>query len=132
MKQALRMRPDRLVLGEVRGAELCDLLAALNTGHEGGCGTVHANSAADVPARLEALAALGDMDRTACHAQVASALRVVVHVRRTVAGRRGVSQIGVVRRRADMGIEVVEAVRFDDEGNCFDGPARSELDGMLR
>ena len=132
VKQALRMRPDRLVLGEVRGAELCDLLAALNTGHEGGCGTVHANSAADVPARLEALAALGDMDRTACHAQVASALRVVVHVRRTVAGRRGVSQIGVVRRRADMGIEVVEAVRFDDEGNCFDGPARSELDGMLR
>ena len=59
VRQSLRMRPDRLVVGEVRGGEICDLLTAMNTGHEGGCGTVHANSAADVPARLEALAALG-------------------------------------------------------------------------
>ena len=56
VRQALRMRPDRLVVGEVRGAEVVDLLAALNTGHEGGCGTIHANSATDVPARFEALA----------------------------------------------------------------------------
>ena len=56
VRQALRMRPDRLVVGEVRGAEIVDLLAALNTGHEGGCGTLHANSAIDVPARVEALA----------------------------------------------------------------------------
>ena len=56
VRQALRMRPDRLVVGEVRGDEVTDLLAAMNTGHEGGCGTVHANSAADVPARVEALA----------------------------------------------------------------------------
>ncbi len=55
VRQALRMRPDRLVVGEVRGAEVVDLLAALNTGHGGGCGTLHANSAADVPARIEAL-----------------------------------------------------------------------------
>ena len=55
VRQALRMRPDRLVVGEVRGAEVVDMLAALNTGHEGGCGTIHANSAADVPARFEAL-----------------------------------------------------------------------------
>ena len=52
VRQALRMRPDRLVVGEVRGAEVTDLLAALNTGHEGGCCTVHANSAGDVPARI--------------------------------------------------------------------------------
>ena len=63
VRQALRMRPDRLVVGEVRGAEIADLLTAMNTGHEGGCGTVHANSAADVPARLEALAALGHLGR---------------------------------------------------------------------
>ena len=56
VRQALRMRPDRLVVGEVRGAEVVDLLAAMNTGHEGGCGTLHANSALDVPARVEALA----------------------------------------------------------------------------
>ncbi len=61
VRQALRMRPDRVVVGEVRGAEVVDLLAALNTGHEGGCGTVHANSAADVPARLEALAAVAGL-----------------------------------------------------------------------
>ena len=69
VRQALRMRPDRLVVGEVRGAELADLLSALNTGHEGGCGTVHANSAADVPARLEALGALGGLSQEALAAR---------------------------------------------------------------
>ncbi|ROR54382.1 pilus assembly protein CpaF [Luteococcus japonicus] len=131
VRQALRMRPDRLVLGEVRGAELCDLLTALNTGHEGGCGTVHANSATDVPARLEALAALGGMGRDACHAQVASALRVVVHVRRWPSGSRGVAQIGVVRRQPDRTIEVVEAIGFDASARPRRGPAWDELMGML-
>ncbi|MGE0780866.1 TadA family conjugal transfer-associated ATPase, partial [Mycolicibacterium sp.] len=63
VRQALRMRPDRIVVGEVRGAEVVDLLAALNTGHDGGAGTVHANNPAEVPARFEALAALGGLDR---------------------------------------------------------------------
>ncbi|HEY4020723.1 MAG TPA: TadA family conjugal transfer-associated ATPase, partial [Pseudonocardiaceae bacterium] len=63
VRQALRMRPDRLVVGEVRGAEVCELLAALNTGHDGGAGTLHANSPTEVPARLEALAALGGLSR---------------------------------------------------------------------
>ena len=71
VRQCLRMRPDRIVLGEVRGAELRDLLMALNTGHEGGCGTVHANGVAEVPARLEALAALGGLSREAASAQAA-------------------------------------------------------------
>lgn len=132
VKQALRMRPDRLVVGEVRGAELCDLLTALNTGHEGGCGTVHANSATDVPARLEALAALGGMGRDACHAQVASALRVVVHVQRTADGRRRIAQVGVVRRRADHEVEVVEALCLDADGHGVPGPAWDELQEMLR
>ncbi|WP_109790825.1 TadA family conjugal transfer-associated ATPase, partial [Mycolicibacterium duvalii] len=61
VRQALRMRPDRIVIGEVRGAEVVDLLAALNTGHDGGAGTVHANSPAELPARFEALAALGGL-----------------------------------------------------------------------
>ena len=74
VRQALRMRPDRLVVGEVRGAEVVDLLAALNTGHDGGAGTVHANSPAEVPARLEALAALGGLDRTGLHSQLAAAV----------------------------------------------------------
>ncbi len=92
VRQALRMRPDRLVVGEVRGPEVRDLLLALNTGHEGGCGTLHANRAEDVPSRLEALGALAGMSREAVRAQVASALDVVVHLRRRE-GRRVVDSI---------------------------------------
>ncbi|WP_277452874.1 TadA family conjugal transfer-associated ATPase [Janibacter sp. DB-40] len=93
VRQALRMRPDRLVVGEVRGAEVRDLLLALNTGHEGGCGTLHANRAEDVMSRLEALGALAGMSRDAVRAQVASAIDVVIHLRR-VGGRRVVDSIG--------------------------------------
>lgn len=82
VKQSLRMRPDRIVIGECRGPEVIELLCALNTGHEGGAGTLHANSPADVPARLEALAALGGLDRQALHSQLGSALRCVLHMRR--------------------------------------------------
>ncbi|MEV4689567.1 TadA family conjugal transfer-associated ATPase [Micromonospora echinospora] len=87
VRQALRMRPDRLVVGECRGAEVVDLLAALNTGHDGGAGTLHANAPADVPARLEALGMLGGLPRLALHAQVAAALQVVLQLRRTGEGR---------------------------------------------
>jgi pilus assembly protein CpaF len=97
VRQALRMRPDRIVVGEVRGAEVVDLLAALNTGHDGGSGTVHANSAGDVPARLEALAALGGIDRAALHAQLAGAVQVVLHVRRD-GQHRVLREIAVVQR----------------------------------
>lgn len=129
VRQALRMRPDRLVLGEVRGAELTDLLNALNTGHEGGCGTVHANSSAAVPARLEALAALGGLSRDATHAQVAAAIRVVIHVVNRH-GRRQVSEVGLVTRTAS-GIEVVEALRVDASGRAFPGPAAGRLEKVL-
>ena len=104
VRQALRMRPDRIVVGEVRGAEVVDLLAALNTGHDGGAGTVHANTAADVPARLEALAGLGGIGREALHAQLAGAVRVVLHVRR--GGRQRVLQEIAVLERGPDGIVV--------------------------
>ena len=97
VRQALRMRPDRVVVGEVRGAEVADLLCALNTGHDGGCGTVHANSPAEVPARLEALAAMGGLDRAGVHSQMAAGLDAVVHVTRTIQGRV-VSQIAQFER----------------------------------
>jgi pilus assembly protein CpaF len=87
VRQALRMRPDRLIVGECRGAEIVDLLGALNTGHDGGAGTLHANTPADVPARLEALGMLGGLPRSALHAQVVAALQVVLHLRRTDRGR---------------------------------------------
>lgn len=113
VRQALRMRPDRIVVGEVRGSEVVDLLAALNTGHEGGAGTVHANSPTEIPARLEALGALGGLDRAALHSQLAAAVHVVVHVGRGVHGRR-LTEIAVLRR-ADSGlVDVIPAWHADD------------------
>jgi pilus assembly protein CpaF len=105
VRQALRMRPDRLVVGEVRGAEVADLLAAMNTGHDGGTGTVHANSVREVPARLEALAAVGGLPRAALHSQLAAALQVVLHMRRLRGGARVLDAVGVLRRVAG-GVEV--------------------------
>ncbi|MCP2164629.1 TadA family conjugal transfer-associated ATPase [Goodfellowiella coeruleoviolacea] len=96
VRQALRMRPDRIVVGEVRGAEVCELLAALNTGHDGGASTLHANSPAEVPARLAALAALGGLDQAALHSQLAAAVRVVLHMRRDRVGSRRLAEIAVV------------------------------------
>jgi pilus assembly protein CpaF len=96
VRQALRMRPDRLVVGEVRGAEVREMLAALNTGHEGGCGTVHANAPADVPRRFDALGALAAMPRDAVQTQLASAVQAVVHVERGAGGRR-VASLSVLR-----------------------------------
>lgn len=127
VRQALRMRPDRLVLGEVRGAELCDMLTAMNTGHEGGCGTVHANSVQDVPARLEALAALGGLGREACHAQVASALRVVIQVCRLADGRRTVTQLGVVKRYDSGQVYIETGAECLDGRRLVRGPAWDEL-----
>ncbi|MCK2237671.1 MULTISPECIES: TadA family conjugal transfer-associated ATPase [unclassified Crossiella] len=101
VRQALRMRPDRLVLGEARGAEIADLLAAMNTGHEGCAGTLHANSPTEVPARLEALAALGGMSRPALHSQLSAALQVVLHLRRDDHGSRALAAIGVLDRTDD-------------------------------
>jgi pilus assembly protein CpaF len=109
VKQALRMRPDRIAVGEVRGAEVVDLLAALNTGHDGGAGTVHANSPAEVPARLEALGALGGLDRAALHSQLAAAVQVVLHVSRDRSGVRRLSEIGVLQRGDDERVRVVTA-----------------------
>ncbi|NLU83360.1 TadA family conjugal transfer-associated ATPase [Rhodococcus sp. HNM0569] len=123
VRQALRMRPDRIVVGEVRGAEVVDLLTALNTGHDGGCGTVHANAPGEVPARLEALAALGGLSRQALHSQLAAAVQVVLHVHRSADGARGLAQIGVLER-ADDGLVTVVPAWTAKEG---DGPAAARL-----
>nr|WP_255411779.1 TadA family conjugal transfer-associated ATPase [Cryobacterium sp. Y11] len=88
LREALRMRPDRLVLGECRGSEIRELLAALNTGHDGGAGTLHANSLGDVPARLEALGALAGMSSAAVARQTVSAIGLVLHLERHDGVRR--------------------------------------------
>ena len=112
VRQALRMRPDRLIVGEVRGAEVVELLTALNTGHAGSGGTLHANSAEQVPARLEALGALGTLDRHAVRSQVAAALEVAIHLDRRQDGSRVLSEIGVFRRAGDEMV-VVPTWRYD-------------------
>ena len=93
VREALRMRPDRLVLGECRGAEIRELLGALNTGHDGGAGTLHANSLADVPARLEALGALAGLNAAAIARQAVSAIDAILHIER-VDGHRRLAQLG--------------------------------------
>ncbi|WP_125612463.1 TadA family conjugal transfer-associated ATPase [Specibacter cremeus] len=120
VRQALRMNPGRLVVGECRGPEVRELLMALNTGHSGGGGTVHANGAADVPARLAALGALAGLDRHAVAMQAASALDVVLHVARR-GGRRFVAQVGVVRLVAGE-LDVTPAV-LAAPGPAASGPA---------
>ena len=129
VRHALRMRPDRIVLGECRGAEVREVLAALNTGHDGGCATVHANAAADVPARLEALAALAGMSREAVAAQASSAFDAVLHLRR--ADHRYLAEVGVVRRGAAGELEVACALRVDPSGVTAPGPAWPALADRL-
>nr|WP_053072565.1 ATPase, T2SS/T4P/T4SS family [Corynebacterium renale] len=96
VRQALCMRPDRIVLGEIRGPEIVDLLMALNTGHDGGAGTIHANSLAEVPARVAALCALCGLVGPACGVQVAAALRHIVVMARGRDGKRRVAQLGSI------------------------------------
>jgi pilus assembly protein CpaF len=127
VRQALRMRPDRLIVGEVRGAEVCDLLAALNTGHEGGAGTVHANSTREVPARLEALAALGGMSPATLHSQLAAAVQVVLHVIRTGTGARRLGAVAVLGR-----VEGGLAAHPVWEHGRGWGAGRATLDALLR
>lgn len=132
VRQALRMRPDRLVVGEVRGPEVVDLLAALNTGHEGGCGTLHANSAVDVPARLEALAATAGLTREALHSQLASALRVAVHLTRREGVRRA-AQVCLLVRGGDGLVHAEPAWSWDGvAATGRPGPAHESLAALLR
>jgi pilus assembly protein CpaF len=130
VRQALRMRPDRLVVGEVRGAEVVDLLAAMNTGHQGGCGTVHANSAADVPTRLEALAVAAGLSREAAHAQIGAAVHAVIHLCRDRDGQRRVAEVAVLQRHGGL-VAAVPAVGFGVDGSIVTGEGARRLERLL-
>ncbi|MGW0967977.1 TadA family conjugal transfer-associated ATPase [Streptomyces sp. NPDC002516] len=120
VRQALRMRPDRLVVGEVRGPEVVSLLAALNTGHEGGSGTLHANAAAQVPARLEALGTAAGLDRAALHSQLAAALSVVLHLARDRTGRRRIAEVHVLERDPSGLVVTVPALRWAEGAFAYE------------
>ena len=125
VRQSLRMRPDRVVVGEVRGAGVRALLAALNTGHEGGCGTVHANAAADVVSRMEALGALAGMTPAAVHAQLASAIEVVLHLTRGGDGRRVLAEVALLEQVS--GVVRVSPALVGGPGRWAYGPAWPRL-----
>ncbi|MHA7276933.1 TadA family conjugal transfer-associated ATPase [Arthrobacter sp. Hz1] len=130
VRQALRMRPDRLIVGECRGAEVRDLLTAMNTGHSGAGGTIHANSAESVPARLMALGSLAGLSRDAVTAQAASALDVVVHLVRGQTGRR-VAVIGLVDVD-DAGQLIVSPALTRRGAACEPASGWPQLQGLLR
>lgn len=132
VRQALRMRPDRLVVGEVRGAEVTDLLAAMNTGHEGGCGTVHANSARDVPARIEALAMSAGLPQEAAHSQLASAVDVLIHLGRSDGGLRRMEEVAILTRDERGRVRAVPAVTFEAGGRIVTHDAAEHLASRLR
>jgi len=97
VRNALRMRPDRIVVGECRGGEALDMIQAMNTGHNGSMTTVHANSALEVIERLELLMLMGaELPVSSIHRQIASAIDLIVHIDRLTSGKRVVSQISEV------------------------------------
>ena len=130
VRQALRMRPDRLVVGEARGPEIVSLLGALNTGHEGGAGTLHANGAGDVPARVEALGCGAGLDRAAVHSQLAATRVMIVHLVRD-SGNRRLAELRVLRRDPAGLVRAVPAVSFDRDGTSREHAGAEEVAARL-
>jgi pilus assembly protein CpaF len=123
LRNALRMRPDRIIVGEVRGGEALDMLQAMNTGHEGSLSTCHANSPADLLVRLETMVMMAELGLAAgpVRQQIAAALDLIVHTSRLQDGSRKVTRITEVRGLSDHGLKLVDVFRFratglDDEG----------------
>jgi pilus assembly protein CpaF len=132
VRQALRMRPDRLVVGEVRGGEVVELLAALNTGHDGGSGTVHASTAAALPPRIEALALAAGLGRAAAHSQLSAGVEAVVHLTRGRDGVRRLAEIGCLERGGDGLVRVSPALACPSGASPQEGPGAARLEHLLR
>ena len=131
IRQALRMRPDRLVVGECRGAEVAEMLTALNTGHQGAWGTVHANSAEDVPARLVAMGALAGWSAEALTAQVRAGVDAVLHLRRNHHGRHPACLAVPVAEEDGTGLRMLPVLQ-DVDGRAVRGPGWGVLAARLR
>jgi pilus assembly protein CpaF len=131
LKSALRLRPDRIVVGEVRGAEALDLITAMNTGHGGSMGTVHANTPYDALIRLETLAMMGEsnLPTQALRRQVASALNIVCQIKRMNDGTRKVVAIAEVMPDVDDKgrYQLEDIYRFVQKGRTADGKILGEF-----
>jgi pilus assembly protein CpaF len=129
VRNALRMRPDRIIIGEVRGAEAFDMLQAMNTGHEGSLTTIHANSPRDAIARIENMVLMAgfDLPVRAIREQVASALHLVIHLVRYPDGKRRVSNISEITGIEDGIIKLQDLYYFEQSGIGKDGAIDGEI-----
>ena len=118
LRNALRMRPDRIIVGECRGAEAFDMMQAMNTGHEGSMTTLHANSAKDTLTRLESMLSMGgfEMPIRVLREYIASAIDMVVHLARLPDGRRVVNEVVELSGSDENGIRVTVLHTFNLEG----------------
>ena len=122
IKSSLRMRPDRIIVGEVRGSEAIDMVQALNTGHDGSLSTGHANSAKDMLARLETMILMGmDLPLSAIRGQLASGIDIIVHLGRLRDKSRKVLCIEEVLELKDNNIETNVLYQFEEEGENDEG-----------
>jgi pilus assembly protein CpaF len=120
---SLRMRPDRIIIGEVRGEEAFDMLQAMNTGHEGSMTTIHANSPRDALSRLESMVAMGNMNlpERSVRQQIASALTILVQCSRMSDGTRKVVNISEITGMDENVISMHEIFKFERKGIGPDG-----------
>jgi pilus assembly protein CpaF len=123
VRNSLRMRPDRIIVGEVRGAEALDMLQAMNTGHDGSLSTVHSNTARDALARIETMVLMAgiDLPMRAIREQVSSALDAVIHLERLEDGSRRVTSISEVQRMESDVITMQELFKFQVDEVTNDG-----------
>lgn len=130
VRNALRMRPDRIVVGEVRGGECLDMVAAMTTGHEGSLSTLHASSPSDAIRRLQLLALMGDLELPfeAVAEQVAAAIDLIVHQARLPDGRRRIVEVAGMRSDGHR-VQPVRIAAFDD---ATDRPVLTDLAPVWR
>lgn len=128
LKASLRMRPDRIIVGEIRGAEAIDMLQAMNTGHDGSLSTGHSNSAKDMISRLETMVLMGmDMPSAAVKQQIASAIDLIVHLGRMRDKSRKVLQIAEVLNLQNGEIPLRTIYEFEEQGKGEDGKVEGKL-----
>lgn len=134
VRNALRMRPDRIIVGEVRGDEAVDMLQAMNTGHEGSMTTVHANGPRDALIRLEMLVALGEYrgGELTLRRTVASAIGMIVQVARCADGVRRVTHVTEVTGLVDGNYQTQDLFRFDPDGGRFEASGAQASHAALR
>jgi pilus assembly protein CpaF len=129
LRNSLRMRPDRIILGEVRGAEVLDMLQAMNTGHDGSMTTIHANSPRDAITRLEHMLGMAglNVDVRSMRQQISAALTVIIQVSRLSDGRRKVTSLQEITGIEGDVITMQEIFRFDQTGIAADGQVQGRF-----